>query len=335
MSSFFRAGDASSEAARHPFHYSRRAVPGDVSIIVPTRDRGRFLLEAVRSALAAPQPPREVVVVDAGSSDGSIEQLAELEGPVRIIRGDYPNAAASRNAGANATTAPYLGFLDSDDVMLPGKTTCLVDALDADARAALAHGTTEVIDKDGELLPDKTAEQRRALETGERLGTSYAALAAHCAMFTSATLVRKTAFEAVGGYDVSLDAYEDWDLYLRLSLGWKLSYADCPAARYRIWPGNVGWRRTAEWTINVAEKHLESPPALPAPEWKLARYAFLRRAASSHHVLVESRAARAAALSAVRTAPGRGLLDRDTGGLLIRSFLPERLLHRRRPKPDA
>ena len=72
-------------------------------------------------------------------------------------------------------------------------------------------------------LPDQTAAQRAAFAEGAQIGTSYAALAFFCAMFTSATLIRKAAFESVGGYDESLDAYEDWDLYLRLSLKWRLS----------------------------------------------------------------------------------------------------------------
>jgi glycosyltransferase involved in cell wall biosynthesis len=311
------------------------AVPTAVSIVVPTLNRGPLLFEAVRSALDAPQPPHEVIVVDAGSTDGSVEQLAELAGPLRIIRGDYRNAAASRNAGAAVARGVYLGFLDSDDLMLPGKTSCLVDALDADAHAALAHGTTNVIGENGEPLPAETEAQRRAFARAERRGTSYPALAAFCAMFTSAALVRKAAFEAIGGYDESLDAYEDWDLYLRLSLDWELVYTDCLAAKYRVWRGNVGWRRTAEWTIRVAEKHLASLPELNPSEQRSARYAFLWRIASSRHVLVDPRRVRAAAVSAARTSPRRALLDRELRGLLVRSFLPERLLHARRPNADA
>jgi len=303
----------------------------DVSVIIPTRDRGRLLLDAVRSALAVPEPPAEVIVVDAGSSDASIEALVELGDAVRVVRGGG-NAATSRNIGASAATSEYLGFLDSDDVMLAGKTTCLVDALAADSGTALVHGTTEVIDEDGMLQPEQTALQRAAFAEGDRLGTSYAAIAEFSAMFTSATLMRKSALESVGGYDEALDAYEDWDLYLRLSLRWRLSYADCLAARYRIWSGNVGWRRTAEWTIRVADKHLAALPELPPAERERARYGFLRRLASSHHILVERSPARRSALEAMRLSPRRALLDRDVRRPLVRSFLPARLLQARRPE---
>jgi glycosyltransferase involved in cell wall biosynthesis len=306
-----------------------------VSVIIPTRDRGRLLVDAVRSALATPQPPAEVIVVDAGSTDGSIEEAAALGGTVRVVRGVFRNAAASRNAGAAEAAGGFLAFLDSDDLMLAGKTSCLVDALAADPGAGLVHGTTEVIGEGGEPIPEQTSAQLASFAEAQRLGTSYGALAGFCAMFTSATLIRREAFESAGGYDESLDAYEDWDLYLRLSLDWRLSYADCLAARYRLWAGNVGWRRTAQWTIRVAEKHLAALPELPPAERDEARYGFLRRLASSHHVLVERTAARRSALAALRVAPGRGLRDPDVRRPLVRSFLPARVLRARRPEARA
>ncbi|MFL6036833.1 MAG: glycosyltransferase family 2 protein [Gaiellaceae bacterium] len=302
-----------------------------VSVIIPTRDRGRLLLEAVRSAVQAPTPAAEVIVVDAGSTDGSVEALAEFGAAVRVVHGGG-NAARSRNVGAAAASCEFLGFLDSDDVMLEGKTTCLVDALDADAGAALVHGATEVIDEGGVFLPDESRAQRASFAKGERLGTSYASIAEFSAMFTSATLMRRSALFSVGGYDETLDAYEDWDLYLRLSLRWRLAYAPgCLATRYRIWAGNVGWRRTAGWTARVAEKHLAALPDLPPAERERARYGLLRRVAFSRHILVERAPARRAALAAVRIAPRAALRDAEIRRPLLRSFLPARMLRARRP----
>jgi glycosyltransferase involved in cell wall biosynthesis len=302
-----------------------------VSVIIPTRDRGRLLAEAVRSALELPQPPLEVIVVDAGSTDGSTDDLAGA----RVLRVGPHNAAAARNAGAAVARGKYLGFVDSDDVALDGKTTCLVDELEADDRLALVHGTTEVIDERGAELPGQTARQRSSFARAEQAGPSYPALAGFCSMFTSATLMRREAFEEVGGFDERLDALEDWDLYLRLSLEWRLGYADCLSTKYRIWPGNVGWRRTAEWTIRVAEKHLAALPDLPDTERDAARYGFLRQLSSSHHVLVERREARRSALAALRIAPGAAWRDDDVRRPLVRSFLPARLLQARRPEARA
>jgi hypothetical protein len=150
-------------------------------------------------------------------------------------------------------------------------------------------------------------------------------------MYTSATLIRRSAFDAAGGYDETLEAYEDWDLYLRLALRHRLVYSDCVTARYRIWAGNVSWERTAAGVVRVAEKHLDLLAQLPPAEQEAARYALLRRLAQSNHILLERGAARRAALKALRMAPLHGLSDAAIRGPLVRSLLPLAVLRRRRP----
>ena len=294
-----------------------------VSIVVPTKNRGSLLVAAVASVLDAAVTD-EVILVDAGSDDGSVAEAAAL-GDVRVIDGPFPNAAATRNAGWRAASGEYVGFLDSDDLMLREKVTCLVPVLDADPTVALAHGRTQVIDADGREDAAATATHAQALAAANRIGTSYDALAHTCVMYTSATLMRRAALEDVGGYDCSIDVYEDWDLYLRLARSWRLVYADCTTARYRVWPGNMDWQRTAEWTRRVAERHLKQDNLSSQ-----ARYGLQRRIASSSHVLAEPRAARRAALEAMRERPVGWLSDRDVRRPFLRSFLPRRLLTRRR-----
>lgn len=300
-----------------------------VSIVIPTRNRGSLLLEAVGSALEA--RPEEIVLADGGSTDGSIEQAAALSSGISLVRGRFPNAAATRNAGAAAASGDYIGFLDSDDVMLPAKISCLRAVLDREPDVGLVHGRTIVVDERGEPDGAGTLVQERAYRKAEALGTSYDALARFCAMFTSATLIRRSAFESVGGYDETLDVYEDWDLYLRLSLDWRLVYENCPTAKYRAWPGNVAWHLTAAGVIRVAEKHLAELPPLPPGTSRRARYNFLRRVAGSHHVLVHPAATRRATLAALRTRPSAALVDSEVLGLTLRSFVPAAILHRRRP----
>ena len=138
-------------------------------------------------------------------------------------------------------------------------------------------------------------------------------------------MFRREAFDAIGGYDEAFEAYEDWDLYLRLSLEDRLVYADCLTASYRIWPGNVAWDRTAAGLAAVAEKHLAK-----LPDGHRARYFLLRRLATSNHILLERGRSRRAAVAALRTSPLRALADAGVRGPLLRSFIPTALLRRRR-----
>lgn len=290
-----------------------------MSIIIPTRDRGRLLLDAIASAHSVPVPPLEVIVADDGSTDGSVAQARREFPDIRVVQGPFGNAARARNAGAAAARGDFLGFLDSDDVMLPGKTSALVERLHSDGKLALVHGVTEVIRADGQLDTAMTAKQQATFAQGTRIGLDYPGLAEFCAMYTSATAIRRASFSEIGGYDETLDAYEDWDLYLRLSLIGPLAYVSELAANYRVWPGNVAWDKTARWTARVAEKHLLGPPPLSAREMRQARYGFNRRLAQSHNVLGETRATQRAVLAAARIAPGRAARDRELWRPLLRS----------------
>jgi GT2 family glycosyltransferase len=202
--------------------------------------------------------------------------------------------------------------------------------MDDDRATALVHGTVEVIDGTGRrsaMEEERIAEQRRKAMD---IGTTYAALASFCSMYTSATLMRREAFDEVGGYDEALDVYEDWDLYLRLSAVGTLTYFDAPAARYRVWEGNVSWDRTARGIVEVARKHLRglSPDGVDARD---AAFGFQTRMAASHYTLLEVREARKAALAALRLHPGQALASRDVRRSLTRWVLPRSILQHRRP----
>jgi hypothetical protein len=299
----------------------------DVAVVIPVLDRERTLESAIRSALACDPPPTELVVVDCGSSDGSVEVARGFGDRVRVLEVPGANAGTARNAGAASSRAPLLGFLDSDDEALPAKTGGLSESIEADPSTVLVHGMVQVIDENGAPLPEDTARLKTQQDRATTWGTSYEALAGMCSMYTSATLISRSAFEAVGGYDETLDVYEDWDLYLRLSRVGGLTYADVPAARYRRWGGNVPWDRTARGTIEVARKHL----ATLAGDADGARFGFQVRLAGSHYTLLEVTEARAAALEALRLDPRRAFASAEVRRALTRWLLPRGILQRRRP----
>jgi hypothetical protein len=154
-------------------------------------------------------------------------------------------------------------------------------------------------------------------------------------MYRSATLMRRNSLEAVDGYDEDLDTYEDWDLYLRLSLQGSLEYLDYPAARYRKWEGNVPWEASAAGVIAVARKHLASPPPLQDADRRTAQMGFLCRTAASWYTLLETRKARNVAVQAVKLDPYEALKHREIRHSLTRWAIPRAVLDRRRPPREA
>lgn len=93
-----------------------------VAVIIPTKDRPEFLAEAITSALSQSHPPKEIIIVDDGSSTPvDAERLREAHGPtIRVIRNDASRGLAySRNRGVEETAAEYVIHLDDDDLLAP------------------------------------------------------------------------------------------------------------------------------------------------------------------------------------------------------------------------
>lgn len=114
-----------------------------ISVVVPTYQRVAVVPEAVDSALEDGGADVEVVVVDDGSTDGTVERLAERYGRdprVRVVRKENGGTASARNAGITVARGHYVALLDSDDVFLPGHCAALAAPLDADPSVDLAIG---------------------------------------------------------------------------------------------------------------------------------------------------------------------------------------------------
>ncbi|HEU5439336.1 MAG TPA: glycosyltransferase family A protein [Ktedonobacterales bacterium] len=171
-----------------------------ISVIVPVYNGARFLAAALESVGAQHHRPDEVIVVDDGSTDDTAA-VARRYGGVRYLRQPNLGAAAARNTGAAAATGELLAFLDADDRWLPAKLSCQVRYLDQhpDVDAVVTH-------------------QRLSIAPGaERPGWVPPAWLERPQMglVPSALMIRRTAFEVVGGFDVRYRTGEDTDWFAR------------------------------------------------------------------------------------------------------------------------
>jgi glycosyltransferase involved in cell wall biosynthesis len=197
----------------------------------------------------------EVLVVEDGASEAA---RRALEGAT-VLRMPRVGRSAARNAGVEAASGEYVAFLDADDVSLPDRVPRQRDALDASPEAVLCFGAVRVVD---ERL-DPIERWRTILEPRyDQLvagGADYEAiLASRCPIYTSATMVRRSAFLDAGGYDPRIDAYEDLDLYLRLARQGSLVPTPGDAVTlYRVHGQNTDSDRLFAGSLAVAQKHLD------------------------------------------------------------------------------
>ncbi len=196
----------------------------------------------------------ELIVVEDGTSE--LDESA-LRG-ARLLRLPPVGRSRARNAGVEAASSPYVAFLDADDVSLPGRLERQRAALAAAPSAALSFGRVIVVDGESQPLEGWNELLARRFERLEQHGATFdEVLAAQCPIYTSATMVRRNAFLEAGGYDPAFDAYEDLDLYLRLSrLGGLVPVAGEPVAAYRLHGANTPSEALYRASLDVAEKHL-------------------------------------------------------------------------------
>jgi glycosyltransferase involved in cell wall biosynthesis len=190
-----------------------------VSAIVPVREGERYLGEALDSILAQDYPRLETIVVDDGSTDGSVA-LARGRG-VRVLEQENAGPGAARNAGVEASSGELLAFLDQDDAWLPGKVRTQVDALRASPDAAYAYARMEVVLEPG---CDWPAWLDRGWLAEPPMGYCPGTL-----------MVTRDAFDAVGPFDPDYVAFSDGEWLVRARrAGLGCLLLDDVLLRYRI-----------------------------------------------------------------------------------------------------
>ncbi len=180
-----------------------------VSVIIPCYNGGRFLREALESAQRQTCPPAQVIVVDDGSTDDSVDVALSVPG-VRLIRQANRGASLARNRGIEEATGEFLIFTDQDDRLLPDAIEIGLHALREHPTSGFTYGFHRPIDQAGRAAPDPP---RRLVTDASYLRTleGDTLVPPGCAMF------RRTLVDAVGGFHDGTFPTEDYDFYLRVS----------------------------------------------------------------------------------------------------------------------
>jgi GT2 family glycosyltransferase len=184
----------------------------EVSVVIPTYNRRAMAREAVRSVLAQRGAHFELIVVDDGSTDGTAEDLVRLGdecgGALRVEGIENRGAAAARNHGLALANAPLVAFLDSDDIWMPDKLECQLDFMRAYPECEISQCQERWIRGGRRVNPGRRHHKRGGDIFLDSLRT--------CLVSTSAVMMRTGLFRALGGFDETMRACEDYDLWLRV-----------------------------------------------------------------------------------------------------------------------
>jgi glycosyltransferase involved in cell wall biosynthesis len=178
-----------------------------VSVVIPCHNYARYLPEAVSSVVAQTFRTWELVIVDDGSTDDTVEVAEDLiarhpDRCIRLLRQDNAGVSAARNTGIAAAAGRYILPLDADDVIAPTMLEKTVAVLDGNPGIAIA--STDVFTFTDDDLPP----QVMPLPAYSRELLLQRLIMFYCSLY------RREAWQTVGGYDESMRAGEDWDFWV-------------------------------------------------------------------------------------------------------------------------
>ena len=195
-----------------------------VSVVTPSLNQGRFIGDAVRSVLGQDYPRIEYLVVDGGSTDGTLAVLAGHDGAIRWISEPDHGQAAAINKGFRLASGEVLAWLNSDDLYEPQAVSAAVAYLQAHPDTAMVYGDATHVDaQDEEIGPCAYVgpfDLDRLVHESDYI-------------VQPAAFFRRSAFEAVGGLDESLHWGMDYDLWLKIARRFPIAYLPRKLARYR------------------------------------------------------------------------------------------------------
>lgn len=198
----------------------------DVTVVITCFNYGRFLDEAVGSALGQDGgAPRAIVVDDGSTEPATLEALDQLPLGVELVRQRRAGVCAARNTGLARAETPYVLVLDADDRLRPSALGVLRKPLEEDSGGiGFAYGRMRFFgDWEGELrFPPYDP---------------YALLYRHTIGLSA--LMRREVVTATGGFDPAFEHFEDWELWLNaLEHGWRGLQVDAVTVDYRRHPGS-------------------------------------------------------------------------------------------------
>lgn len=199
---------------------------------MPNYNKEHFILQAIQSVLRQTFSDFELVVVDDGSTDGSlaiIREVAKTDGRIKVLT-NAANAGSSftLNKAMNAATGQYICFISSDDVFKPERLERMVDALKG-RPDYIAYTDIFLMDKDGKVIKSSYLGSKGLPPEGD----AYAYALKEWIQGLATMMIPTSAIQEVGRFDESLSWGEDFDYVLRLTERYKVVLVREPLYGYR------------------------------------------------------------------------------------------------------
>jgi glycosyltransferase involved in cell wall biosynthesis len=227
-----------------------------MSVIVPTYNAERTIRETITSVLQQTFSDFELIVINDGSTDRTLELLNTVKDP-RVKTFSYPNGGVpvARNHGLSHATGEFITFLDADDLWTPDKLELQLATLQQHPEAGVVYSWAYYMDEEGESFHAENPIFFEGNVYAELLVRDFIVSGSNC-------LIRRQAIESVGEFDPSIPGADDWDYWIRLALHWPFVVVPKLQIFYRQSSGSVSSKVEAmeKNNLRVIEKGFQAAP---------------------------------------------------------------------------
>ncbi len=238
-----------------------------ISAVIPLYNGAPFIEAALSSIFAQILPPDEIIVVDDGSTDDGVAVVERLasQHPITLLRQSNGGQSAARNAGIAHARGTLIALLDQDDIWYPHHLAELVEPFRERRYPELGfvYSNLDEIDIEGKMVGRDCLRNAQNVVHPKR--NLIDCLKTDMFILPTSTLMRKSAFDAVGGFDERLSGFEDDDLFLRIfRAGYDNIFIDRALAQWRIFDTSSSFSaRMARSRMIYLRKLLDEYPDAP------------------------------------------------------------------------
>lgn len=220
-----------------------------ISIVIPLFNKEKQIRNTLKSVFDQTFQRFEVVIVNDGSTDGSVEVVREFtDDRIRLIHQENQGVSIARNRGIQEAKYDYVALLDADDEWKPDYLQTQVDLISKYPECSVFACAYEFKQSDGTI--SQIILNKMSFTTLDGILTNYFEVAScsHPPLWTSAVVVRRKAFVSIGGFPVGVIAGEDLLTWARLAVRYQIAYSRTPKVYF---------------CLSDSESYLDSPSRKP------------------------------------------------------------------------
>ncbi|WP_346701314.1 glycosyltransferase family A protein [Barnesiella sp. An22] len=202
-----------------------------ISVVIPLYNKEKQIAHTLQSVLNQTFQDFEIVIVDDGSTDGSVAEVEKFsDSRIRLIHQKNAGVSAARNRGIEAAKGDLIAFLDADDVWMPEYLATQYHLSQKYPDCNVFACNYEFRDTEGKVTPTIIRKLPFTREDGILSNYFKVASCSHPPLWTSAVMVKKQAIQGIGGFPVGIKSGEDLLTWAKLAVKGKIAYSRTPLA---------------------------------------------------------------------------------------------------------